>query len=105
MTDRTDRTGKEHTMKRTATILGVLAALAVPSVASAGNVTAQARLQVSAHGSQMQVLKTEIVRAQIARTQVSAAKVSRARVVRGQVAKLQVVRPLGTKIVLHRMLH
>jgi hypothetical protein len=33
-------------MKRTATILGVAVALAVPSVASAGNVTAQVKLQV-----------------------------------------------------------
>src|SRR5262245_35178602 len=31
------RTGKEHPMKRTATILGVIAALAIPSVAAAGN--------------------------------------------------------------------
>ena len=91
-------------MKRTAIIVGVLVSLAVPSVASAGNVTAQAKLQVS----KMQVVKTQIVRAQIARTQVSSAQVVRARVVRGQVAKLQVARrhsvqSLGTKIVPLRM--
>ena len=81
-------------MKRTAIIVGVLAALAVPSVASAGNVTAQAKLQVRA----------QVVQTQIARTQVSSMQVVRARVVRAQVAKLHFasrhsVRPLGTKIV------
>ena len=93
-------------MKRTAIILGVLAALAVPSVASAGNVTAQARLQVSAPVAKMQATKTQIVRAQIVRAQiVRTTQISRARVVRGQVTRLQIVRPMGTKIVLHRTLH
>jgi hypothetical protein len=70
----TDRTREEHTMKRTAAIVGVIAALAVPSVASAGNMPAQAKLQVKP-----QVSKALVARAQIAHVQVS----------RVQVAKLQ----------------
>jgi len=42
----TDRTRREHLMKRTATILGIAAAMAVvPSVAAAGNITTQDRPQ------------------------------------------------------------
>ena len=38
----TNRTGREHIMKRTAIILGIAAAMGVaPSVAAAGSVTAQ----------------------------------------------------------------
>ena len=45
----TDRTREEHTVRRIATIAAILttAAIAVPSIASAGNV-AQAKLQVTA---------------------------------------------------------
>jgi hypothetical protein len=45
----TDRTGKEHTMKRIGTLIGIAAALAVPATASAGNqpqVVAQVKPQV-----------------------------------------------------------
>jgi hypothetical protein len=45
----TDRTRREHTMKRTAIILGIAAAMGVvPSVASAGGITTQDKPQVKA---------------------------------------------------------
>jgi ABC-type transporter MlaC component len=60
----TDRTREEHTMKRTATILGVAAALVFPAAASAGNISTQVKPQV----------KTQVV-AQVVQTQVVAQRV------------------------------
>jgi acyl-coenzyme A synthetase/AMP-(fatty) acid ligase len=73
----TDRTGKEHTMRSTATILGVAAALAIPAVASAGvnpQVVAQVKPQVKA-----QVVKTKISTAQAKRQIALARRVAAAR--------------------------
>jgi hypothetical protein len=96
----TDRTGKEHTVKRTAAILGVATALAAPSVASAASspqVVAQVKPQLNA-----QVVAQ--VRAQV-----------RAQVVTARVANMQIARthrhstlgtrivPLGTRIALLRI--
>jgi hypothetical protein len=79
----TDRTGEEHTMKRTAIVVGIAAALAVPSAASAGNVTAQIVAQVRPQQT-AQVITAQIATAQIATTKVATAQRSTA-----QVAKLQ----------------
>jgi hypothetical protein len=59
----TERTGKEHTMKRIAIIAGVVAAVAVsPSIAAAGNVA--------------QVSNAQVVNAQIAKSHVVAQRVT-----------------------------
>jgi hypothetical protein len=55
-----DRTREEHTMKRIATVIGIAAALAVPSVASAGNI---------AQVSKPQIVKAQIHKVQIVKTQ------------------------------------
>ena len=68
----TDRTREEHTMKRIATIAAVLttAAIAVPSVAAAGNV-AQVKPQVST-----QVVSAQVSTVQRAKIAVSVQRVS-----------------------------
>jgi hypothetical protein len=61
----TDRTRKGNTMKRIATIAGIITAFAVvPSVAAAGNSAAQAQPQITAQVITVQVAKVQ--RAQIA---------------------------------------
>jgi hypothetical protein len=63
----TDRIGKEHTMKRVATIGAVVAAFAIaPSLAAGGNFAAQMKPQLSA----------QVVGAQVAHTQRAQAAVS-----------------------------
>jgi hypothetical protein len=66
----TDRTRREHTMKRTAIILGVAAAMGVaPSAALGGNVTAQvANTQVVRQVVSSQVVSSQVVR-QVVRPQ------------------------------------
>jgi hypothetical protein len=95
-----DRTGKEHSMKRTAIVLGVAAALAVPSVASAGSnsqVVAQVKPQLK---SQVvaQVVTAQVAKTHVAQAQVRAQRVVAARV-RAQVATAHRRSALGTKIV------
>jgi hypothetical protein len=71
----TDRTRKEHFMKRMALIAGIAAALAVPAAASAGNslqVKPQFRTQVVA---QVQPQVTAQVVTQIATVQVHKAQI------------------------------
>jgi hypothetical protein len=64
-----DPTREEQFMKRAGTILGITAALAVPSIASAGNITSQ-------------VATTQVVTAQISKPQVAKSqRVTAARVV------------------------
>jgi hypothetical protein len=71
----TDRTGREHTMKRIAIVLGIAAAIGVsPSVASGGNVA--------------QVVRAQVVESQIARSQVVAQRVT-SQQARAQRAKAQ----------------
>jgi hypothetical protein len=66
-----DPTREEQFMKRAATILGIAAALAVPSVASAGN-----SLQVKPQVATTQVVTAQISKPQVAKTQrVTAARV------------------------------
>ena len=63
----TDRIGKEHTMKRIATVGAVIAAFAVApasALAGGGNFTAQMKPQVSA-----QVVRTQVARVQVAHVQ------------------------------------
>lgn len=64
----TDRTREEHTMKRIATIGAILttAAIAIPSIASAGNV-AQVKLQI---------MKPQIIGVQTAKVQRAKAAVT-----------------------------
>jgi hypothetical protein len=67
----TDRIGREHTMKRIATIGAVVTAFAVaPSLAAGGGFAAEVKAQVSARvvGAQVsaQVVGAEITNAQIA---------------------------------------
>lgn len=69
--DMTDRTRREHSMKRIAAITAVLAGLAIPSVASAANSTAQASPQVT-----RQVVQAQMVRTQRANAAVVAQRVS-----------------------------
>ena len=72
----TNRTGREHTMKRTAIILGIAAAMGVaPSVAAAGSVTGQ-------------VVKPQLVKAQIVKAQIV-----KPQLVKPQLVKAQIVRP------------
>jgi hypothetical protein len=60
----TDRTRRENTMKRIATIGAVVAAFAVaPSVAAAGNVSALVKQEISAETIGVQ---TKVERAQVA---------------------------------------
>jgi hypothetical protein len=71
-----DPTREEQFMKRAATILGIAAALAIPSVASAGN-SLQVKPKVTA-----QVVTTQVVTAQISKPQVATTqRVTAARVV------------------------
>jgi hypothetical protein len=58
----TDRTRREHTMKRTAVVLGIAAAMGVvPSVASAGGITTQQKTQQKPQVV-VQILKPQPVR-------------------------------------------
>jgi len=75
--DQTDRTREEHTLKRIATIGAILttAAIAVPSVAAAGNV-AQVKPQVTAQIAGVQVARVQVARVQIARVHRASAAVA-----------------------------
>jgi hypothetical protein len=88
-------------MKRTATILGVAAALAVPSVASAASKPHEA-VMAKPQVAKVMVAKVAVAKVAVAGVQVSRVHVARAHVARTHVARAQVVRPLGTKIVLSR---
>jgi hypothetical protein len=81
----TDRTGKEHPMKRTALILGIVAALTVPATAAAGsspevkpeNKAEVVRPEVSTvHVAQVYRVKTHV--AQIHRVKAARVSVERA---------------------------
>jgi hypothetical protein len=80
-------------MKRTATILGVAAALAVPSVGSAAS-KPQDVVLVKPQVATTQVAKVKVATVQVARTQ-------RARVARVRAQGTRIV-PLGTRIALYR---
>lgn len=84
-------------MKRTATILGVAAALAVPSVASAASKPHEAVL-AKPQVAKVMVAKVKVAKVAVAGVQVSRVHVARAHVARAHVVRAQ-VRPLGTKIV------
>lgn len=76
----TDRTREEHTIKRIAIILGIAAAMGVaPSVAAAGNVTAQVKPQVTAQIVKQQVT-AQVVNAQAVKAQVVAQRANAKRV-------------------------
>jgi hypothetical protein len=68
----TDRIGKEHTMKRIATIGAVITAFAVaPSLAAGGNFAAEIKPQVSA-----EVIGAQVAKVQVAKTARAQAAVS-----------------------------
>jgi hypothetical protein len=68
----TDRIGKEHTMKRIATIGAVITAFAVaPSLAAGGNFAAEIKPQVSAQVVGAQVAKAQVARAERAQAAIS----------------------------------
>jgi hypothetical protein len=72
-----DRIGREHTMKRIATIGAVVAAFAVaPSLAAGGNFAAEIKPQVSAQVIGAQVAKTQVAKTQIAKVRRAQAAVS-----------------------------
>ena len=86
-------------MKRTAALVGVVAALAAPSVASAASspqVVAQVKPQLKTQ------VVAQVVTAKVAQTQVRAQRVDAVRV-RAQVATSHRRVALGTKIVLTRI--
>jgi hypothetical protein len=96
----TDRTGKEQHMKGKVLVVGIAAALAVPSAAAAGNVSAQVRPQVTA-----QVVRTQVVTAQVVKAQVVKAQVVKAQVVKAQratAARVTAQRMTGSRISLLR---
>lgn len=67
-----DRTRKGHTIKRIATIIGIAAAIGVfPSVASAGNITAQL---VTAQPASPAQASAQIARAHVARVHIANAQ-------------------------------
>ena len=73
----TDRIGREHTMKRIATIGAVITAFAVaPSLAAGGNFAAEIHPQVSAEVVGAQVAKTQVAKTQVARADRAQAAVS-----------------------------
>jgi hypothetical protein len=72
-----DRIGREHTMKRIATIGAVVAAFAVaPSLAAGGNFAAEIKPQVSSQVIGTQVAKTQVANTQIAKVRRAQAAVS-----------------------------
>jgi pyrroline-5-carboxylate reductase len=91
----TDRTNKELAMKRTAIVLGVAAALTVPSVAPAAS-KPQAVVQVKPQ------LTAQVISSQVATAHMSRAQVARVAAVKRQIAKTYRVSALGTKVVLTR---
>jgi hypothetical protein len=67
-----DRTRKGHTMKRIAIIIGIAAAIGVfPSVAAAGNITAQL---ITAKPASPAKRSAQIARPQVARVQIANAQ-------------------------------
>jgi hypothetical protein len=87
----TDRTGKEQAMKRTALILGIAAALAVPATASAG----------SKPENKAEVAKPEISKVQVA--QVYRHKAQVAQIHRVKVALVSVERATAYRLSLQRI--
>jgi uncharacterized protein YdeI (BOF family) len=83
-----DRTEREHTMKRIATIGAIVTAFAVaPSVAAAGNVAAQAQPQVTAQVITVQTAKVQRAQAAVSiqRHLVQVAQAKRFSLLRAQI--------------------